>query len=252
MIFTVKTIDENKKVVNISLTDDEKKRFHEVRRNHPDLSRIICVDENGKEYFSVPNIRTVSHNPTLLFSGHIKDAIDEIRYGIGDAITSSSLFQGMFKCTRTSTIRVCHYLDREYGESLKKKSIEGWKDAKFCYAIQLYNRMSMSSGYLLTTDYDFFVPITSEDENKEVWQFDSYEEAVKIADSLEKESKEMVKLIESVDENITSDEFNQLMDQFHTVVRYSSEDGLKCFHNPEKIPEDKNPWIIRIIQDVKL
>lgn len=88
----------------------------------------IDKDENGHEYIYVPNFS--SNNGVKNFNKDcIKDAVEQVMTGLGDVISVLN-FLGM------KLISVLYFLDREYGEELKQKSIEGWKDTKFCYVIK--------------------------------------------------------------------------------------------------------------------
>lgn len=88
--------------------------------------RVVQKDKNGKEYITLPNMR--DSNISKSFSNRIGEAVDEVINGNGDVITSIN-FLGK------SNIRVLYFLDREYGNQLKEKSIDGWKDAKFKWVI---------------------------------------------------------------------------------------------------------------------
>ena len=104
---------------------------------------LIETDDEGREYFSVPN--WINNDPEMdefnycisikkymkymkyCFAGKPKDMIESIRRGYGDVI-----------CCYQSFLRIDHvlyFLDRDYGESLRKKTIESWKDAKFAYGL---------------------------------------------------------------------------------------------------------------------
>lgn len=92
--------------------------------------RVNFVKRNfdGHEYACVPN----PLNPKQLFSfrGRIKDAVEQIRTGLGDYILQARYGISVFVYDN-----VIMYLDRKIGDEIKKKSIEGWKDAKFGYSI---------------------------------------------------------------------------------------------------------------------
>lgn len=100
--------------------------------------RIIETDDEGREYFSVPN--WINNDPEMddfnycnsikkymkhSFSGKPKDMIESVRKRYGDVICRDFL----------RIERVLYFLDRDYGESLRQKTIEGWKDAKFAYGL---------------------------------------------------------------------------------------------------------------------
>lgn len=98
----------------------------------------IETDDEGREYFSVPNwvqndpeMDRFNHRNSMLnymkysFTGKPKDMISSIRRGDGDVIT---------RCIM-GLDQVLYFLDRDYGESLRKKTIDGWKGAKFAYGL---------------------------------------------------------------------------------------------------------------------
>ena len=101
---------------------------------------LIETDDEGREYFSVPN--WINNDPEMddfnycisikkymkyCFAGKPKDMIESIRRGYGDVICC---YQSFLRIDR-----VLYFLDRDYGESLRKKTIEGWKDTKFAYGL---------------------------------------------------------------------------------------------------------------------
>lgn len=90
-------------------------------------THFVNKDKEGHEYVSVPNI--INKKGLWLFSGRIKDAVEQIRNGIGDCI----LKQNFLFCRGD---RVVMFLDREYGECIKAKFIEEWKNAVFGYSIE--------------------------------------------------------------------------------------------------------------------
>lgn len=92
--------------------------------------KIIEKDSNGKEYFTLPNTRVKSFLKS--FTDRIGDAADEVINGDGDAIKYET-FLGM------NFIDVAYFIDREYGEEMKQKSIEGWKDTKFAWVLKNCN-----------------------------------------------------------------------------------------------------------------
>lgn len=92
--------------------------------------RIIEKDSKGREYFTLPNTRVKSFLKS--FTDRIGDAADEVINGDGDAIKYET-FLGM------NFIDVAYFIDREYGEEMKQKSIEGWKDTKFAWVLKNCN-----------------------------------------------------------------------------------------------------------------
>lgn len=100
--------------------------------------RVIETDDEGREYFSVPN--WINSDPEMddfnycnsikkymkhSFLVKPKDMIESVRKGYGDVMCRNFL----------GIERVLYFLDRDYGESLRKETIEGWKEAKFAYGL---------------------------------------------------------------------------------------------------------------------
>ena len=100
--------------------------------------RVIETDDEGREYFSVPN--WINNDPEMddfnyrdsikkymkhSFLVKPKDMIESVRKGYGDVMCRNFL----------GIERVLYFLDRDYGESLRKETIEGWKEAKFAYGL---------------------------------------------------------------------------------------------------------------------
>jgi len=92
--------------------------------------RVIEKTSEGKEYIRLPNKRMKTFLKT--FTDRIGDAADEVINGDGDVIQHET-FLGM------KFIEVLYFLDREYGEEMKRKSIEGWKDTKFAWILRNSN-----------------------------------------------------------------------------------------------------------------
>lgn len=89
----------------------------------------VMVNAEGKEYVHVPNF--LSDDLVPLYIGRIKDAVDTIRNGLGDCILREESNISFLNCDH-----VIMFLDREYGDRIKKMSIEGWKNAEFGYSIE--------------------------------------------------------------------------------------------------------------------
>ena len=124
------------------LSDDGKRiRKHAIFKDGS-RKKPIHEDEDGREYFEVDN--WIDSDPELIefnyysrmvdkmrltFSGRISDAVESIRRGYGDVICVKNLPFGI------RTEKVLYFLDREYGENLRQKSLEGWKDTIFKYSL---------------------------------------------------------------------------------------------------------------------
>lgn len=102
-------------------------------------------DYNDEKYIELDNqLNTEDEEPfNKTFTGRIKDAVETIRNGDGDVI-SVNQFLGI------KTIDVIHFLNREFGEEIKKKSLDGWKDAKFGWIITFGSKSSTMGAHPLT------------------------------------------------------------------------------------------------------
>jgi hypothetical protein len=108
----------------------------------------IMEDDTGR-YFNVDNELNTKEAGRLrarLFTGRVKDAIDTIKAGNGDVLVHEN---GVFGFTFE---KVRYYIDREVGDSLRAKTLDGWKDAKFCYVIKFGSNNSMSDPKMLGAD----------------------------------------------------------------------------------------------------
>lgn len=102
--------------------------------------KFIQYDEQYGKYFEVDNELNTECKTCLRFSfsGRIKDAVDMIKNGNGDCIQSAKLFGRVDK--------VIYFLDRKVGEELRQKSLDGWKDTRFGWAIECGYKSSFA-GY---------------------------------------------------------------------------------------------------------
>lgn len=130
--------------------------------------KMIQNDEQYGKYFEVDN-ELNPNGKTLLrysFSGRIKDAVDMIKNGNGDCIKQINLFGKIDK--------VIYFLDRRVGEELRNKSLEGWKNTKFAWAVECGYKNSFS-GYLpIKADY---TRLSILDEDRAIKTFETYEDA---------------------------------------------------------------------------
>lgn len=129
----------------------------------------VHVDENGYEYFPVPNL--YSKDKFKLFTNKVKDAYQTIIDGNGDVMEMKSFGrEGVRK-----------YVDRQYGEKLRAKFLEGWKGAEFTYSIKYGHINSMTDGYLIDKNNNI---ISVYEDNPNYIQFDTEEDAQKYIDEV--------------------------------------------------------------------
>lgn len=128
--------------------DEGKRRVKFLDCNDEDYS--VEKDENGMEYFSIPNVLNPKYKESIfarLFSGRVKDAVEVIKLGYADVLNTSSIFG-------SNSVKPIRFVDREYGESLRAKSIDGWKDTEFAYVIRV-NPMGFGSSSTVLSDGKF-------------------------------------------------------------------------------------------------
>lgn len=171
-------------------------------------SRPVKMDEDGHEYVTVPNPKNPKH--ASLFTGRIKDAVEQIRNGIGDCIIS----RNGIPFGSSHIISVVMFLDREYGEKIKKKFIDGWKDAKFAYSVCGYYRRSISGPTKFTEDGEIWNDWFPEVNKKPFVSFSSEEEAEELIKKWTKmaiEASEKYKVLDSIQDR-NSDEAKKIME----------------------------------------
>lgn len=142
--------------------------------------KIIQTDKQYGKYFEVDNELNTDCKSFLRFSysGRIKDAVEMIRNGNGDCISSMKAIGRIDK--------VLYFLDRQIGEELRKKSLEGWKDTKFGWAIECGNKNSFSGYSMLNKKNE---PISVFDKDRSPVVFDTKESADEYVEYLIERSK---------------------------------------------------------------
>lgn len=99
------------------------------------MTRDVSTDNDGHEFIYVPNLLRLEGDIVEKYSflHRVGDMVTHIRNGWGDAINVSHLI--------VRTEHLYWFLDREYGEELRKKSIQGWKNTEFAWAVFLRNNI---------------------------------------------------------------------------------------------------------------
>jgi len=135
--------------------------------------KLIKTSDKYGKYFEVDNDLNPDGKPLLKYSftGRIKDAVETIRNGGGDVISTYNIFG--------EHIVVEYFIDRFVGDELRAKSIDGWKDAKFAWIIKCGNKNSFS-GYAPINDKGERTSMF--DENRKPKIFNTEEEAKKFID----------------------------------------------------------------------
>lgn len=155
--------------------------------------KMIQTDEKYGKYFEVDNELNTALKSCLRFSfsGRIKDAVDTIKSGNGDCMTVRLL-------ERHDS--VLYFLDRTIGEELRKKSLDGWKDTKFGWAIEYGNKNSLSGYSMINNKLE---KISIFDEGQEPMGFDTEEAAKEYVEDLIERARYYAKRLANELSNIT-------------------------------------------------
>lgn len=133
-----------------------------------EFDHCIENDKDGNEYFCVPNllIPDLSYS-NCLFIDRVKDMFDTVVNGDGDCILTTNL---LFRSNH-----VIYFVNREIGDSYRKKFLTGWEDTKFAYAICCNHIPFTKDGKY---SYD----------QKDIQYYDTEEEAIEAKKSIEREA----------------------------------------------------------------
>ena len=158
---------ETKRIKVLDENDENSKIVDKMALYDDNGSQIGCysinVDEYGHEYYCLSN----PYNKSGSFTGRPKDAIECIRNGLGDSVQRSKIFGIAME-------RVVRYLDREYGNKVRAKTLDGWKNAKFAYGVKFLDFDLFSCGSLVTKDKKL---MSVNDFPKDILYFDNEEDA---------------------------------------------------------------------------
>lgn len=129
----------------------------------------VNLDPDMEEFNSFQRHGVIADMRKLTFNSKPKDMIESIKRGFGDVIVSYNLMGGQFDYVR-------YYLNREYGDKLRSKTIEGWKNAEFAYGLYFNSKPIGING-----EYDW--------DKKNIY-FSTVKQAIDIVDLLIKRSKD--------------------------------------------------------------
>ena len=188
----------------------EKIAIYDDNDNQIDCA-VIKTDDNGREYYYPNN----PHDNLGLFTGRIKDAIECIRNGFGDAIKQSHLLG-------FNIDHVVRYIDREYGESIRQQSIEGWKDTVFAYGVKFSFINSFSDGNLIMKD-ETLMSRFSGDLYSDILRFDTEEEAQRFIDKVNKKAEEYYEEYVALEKTGNDDyDYNNIFSPFFNKIKAES------------------------------
>ena len=171
-------------------------------------SSPINKDNEGREYYDVDNI----NDKDGFFTDKPKDAIECIQKGYGDAITKTNIF-GM------SFMQVIRYLDREYGEEVRQKTLEGWADVEFAFGVKFRYKDAMNSGYYVCKNEDLF---GFDNKPDDILTFDMVEEAESYIKKVNDTVKAWHKEYEHIKEMYADDEEKKEAEINHFFTSYDS------------------------------
>ena len=205
-----------------------------------DNGEDYCVntDNEGKEYFPVPNIYT--DDSFKLFLGCIKDALTTIREGNGDVLSIG----GTPFCPGGEN--VYKYVDREYGEHLRQKTIEGFNNTEFGYSIKFGYLNSMSGSRFVSENNKI---LTMFDDQRNYIFFSTIEEA-------ENYKNKVLSIAEKVKNGYLYLKNNNYPEEMrkNCLRSYESLNIIKevYFAMIREKKDVNNKWKIEIVQAIKL
>jgi len=122
----------------------------------------IQIMDDGTEYFTIDNPYSEEERYDG-FYGRIKDAVNAVKEHYADCIKGNPVPLSIFQ----SGIFPIVLLDRDKGEEFWKKSMEGWKNAKFGYQIKCGGKNSFSGYQPIDKDGNFNIKNTEYFETKD-------------------------------------------------------------------------------------
>lgn len=172
--------------------------------------KMIKTDRRYGKYFEVDNELNTDIKGLLRYSysGRIKDAVDMIRNGNGDCISAEK--------TMIRIDRVLYFLDRQIGEELRQKSLKGWKNTKFGWAIECGYKNTFS-GYSMINKRGEQISVFDKDKVPKV--FNEKDEADKYAASLIEKSRYYAKQLADNVYNVTEEkEMDNVIDRIFDEI----------------------------------
>ena len=237
------------------LSDDGKRiRKHAIFKDGS-RKKPIHEDEDGREYFEVDN--WIDSDPELIefnyrsrmadkmrltFSGRISDAVESIRRGYGDVICVKNLPFGI------RTEKVLYFLDREYGENIRQKSLEGWKNTVFKYTLtfnSIYVNIALKRSYYRSDDV-FFNSVEEAKNAADIIIGDALEKCAYFVGKICPDADNNNEITKHIDRCIVSD---LVSDQLALDILYL-EEGQPIFLDPQKSSRKYIHSLFKIKQDV--
>lgn len=155
----------------------------------------VNLDPDMEEFNSFQRHGVIADMRKLTFTGKPKDMIESIRRGFGDVIVNYNLMGRQVDDVR-------YYLNREYGDKLRQKTIEGWEGAVFAYGLY-FNSTPIS----IHGEYKW--------DTKDIY-FSSVKQAINMADSLIQKAKNAAYKLEG--ELFREDVRYDVLDEYYSPV----------------------------------
>lgn len=204
---------------------------------------IIQTDDDGREYYCPLN----PHDKFGLFTDKPKDAIECIRNGFGDGLQQSKLFGFTME-------HVVRFIDREYGEEIRRKTIEGWKDAQFAYGVKFSYLNSFSGGRLVMKNKT----LMGWEDTKDILSFDNEEEAISFINKVNEEASKYCEEYNALDRTEDHDwDYKHTVKPFLDRIEKEMDNGTgsvywKAFHGLcEEKDSGKACYKMEVIQIIK-
>lgn len=178
---------------------------------------VIHTNKDGYEYIYCRNLYT-EHG---LFSDLPKDAYDHIKYGIGDVMINGLMFN-------TVVTKVLRFIDRDYGEKMRAKFLEGWKSAKFEWGINFNHKGSVNSGFVVMDGP--VGPVIGFSDGLKPLTFKTKKEVLKKIEDIEKRvGVEADKYINEVINESTSEEISEAVTNFFCKLFNTTQDKVDSY-----------------------
>lgn len=227
-----------------TVTEDSDREYGpkigDVRVRFSETGDDYCteVDEQGQRYFSIPNTINPNHTKNCferLFSGRIRDAYEAIVRGDGDCIGNTQMF-GPLGFRNENVIK---FVDTVYGDTLRTKTLEGWKDTQFGYNVVFGYNNSFSGARPVCNNDTLFSPFC--DKSNEIYFFETEDEAQNYMDSVMEKVKPIVEEYNSLVTDEQKEEFFKrqfptredhltiVAELFYAMAKDSSEEEEKKF-----------------------
>lgn len=183
-----------------------------------------------------------------MFTDKPKDAIECIRNGFGDGLQQSKLFGFTME-------HVVRFIDREYGEEIRHKTIEGWENTKFAYGVKFSYLNSFSGGRLVMKNKTL---MGWDDDTKDVLSFYNEEDAALFIKEVNKKANKYFEEYSALKRTGDNDwDYEHIVKPFFNSIEGKMENGTNsvywsAFHGLcEEKKNGKPECKMEIVQIVK-